>query len=85
MLREQNPSCVSALKSLLLSNDDGDVNENGNKKIANMWRIERDGICAIKFQKFEAARIHLLSDVYRCCLSFLLFWRSTSRIFFLKA
>ena len=36
LLPEQNPSCVSALKSLLLSNDDGDVNDNGNKKVANI-------------------------------------------------
>ena len=29
--------------------------------IANIWRIERDGINA---KKFEAARIHFLSDVF---------------------
>ena len=31
------------------------------QKIANIWRIKRDGISAIKF---KAARIHLLSDVF---------------------
>ena len=45
-----------------------------HKKIANIWRIERNGISAIKF---EAARIHFLSDVFaavarRCCLSSLI-------------
>ena len=29
--------------------------------IANIWRIERDGISAIKF---EAARMHFLRDVF---------------------
>ena len=32
-----------------------------SKNFANIWRIERDGISAIKFQ---AARIHFLSDVF---------------------
>ena len=43
------------------------------KKFANIWRVERDGISVIKF---EAARIHFPSDVFvaarracRCCLS----------------
>ena len=31
------------------------------QKIANNWRIKRDGISAIKF---EAAQIHFLSDVF---------------------
>ena len=31
------------------------------KKHANIWRTERDGISAIKF---EAARVHFLSDVF---------------------
>ena len=31
------------------------------QKIANIWRIKRDGISAIKF---EAARLHFLSDVF---------------------
>ena len=31
------------------------------KKIANIWRIKRDGISGIKF---EARRIHFLSDVF---------------------
>ena len=31
------------------------------KKIANIWRIKRDGMSAIKF---EAARIHFLSQVF---------------------
>ena len=31
------------------------------KKIANIWRIKRDVISAIKF---EAARIQFLSDVF---------------------
>ena len=31
------------------------------KKIANIWRYERDGISAIKF---EAVRIHFLSDEF---------------------
>ena len=31
------------------------------KKLANIWRIKRDGISAIKF---EAAQIHFLSDVF---------------------
>ena len=31
------------------------------QKIANIWQTERDGISAIKF---EAARIHFLSDVF---------------------
>ena len=35
--------------------------EFNSKKIANLWRIKRDGISAIKFQ---AARIHFLSDVF---------------------
>ena len=45
------------------------------KPFANIWRIKRDGISAIKF---EAARIHFLSDVFvrsrrRCwCLNSLL-------------
>ena len=44
------------------------------EKIANIWRIERDGISAIKF---EAARLHFLIEVFvavacrPCCLSFL--------------
>ena len=29
--------------------------------IANIWRTERDGISMIKF---EAARLHILSDVF---------------------
>ena len=32
-----------------------------HKKIANIWRIERNGISAIKF---KAARLHFLSDVF---------------------
>ena len=35
--------------------------ELNSQKIANMWQIKRDGISAIKF---EAARIHFLSDVF---------------------
>ena len=35
--------------------------EFNSNKIANIWRIERDGISAIKF---EAAQIHFLSDVF---------------------
>ena len=35
--------------------------ELSSQKIANIWRIKRDGISAIKF---EAARIHFLSDVF---------------------
>ena len=31
------------------------------EKIANIWRTERDGISAIKF---EAAQLYLLSDVF---------------------
>ena len=31
------------------------------KKMPKIWRIERDGISAIKF---ETARLHLLSDVF---------------------
>ena len=31
------------------------------KKIANIWRTERDGISAIKF---EAVRLHFLSEVF---------------------
>ena len=31
------------------------------KKTANIRRIEREGICAIKF---EAAQLHFLSDVF---------------------
>ena len=34
---------------------------NSRKKISNIWRIERDGISAIKF---EAARLHFSSDVF---------------------
>ena len=34
---------------------------NSRTKNVNIWRIERDGISAIKF---EAARIHFLSDVF---------------------
>ena len=36
------------------------VSEFNSKKIANIWRTERDGIGTIKF---EAARIHFLSDI----------------------
>ena len=32
-----------------------------HKRLANIWRIKRDGISAIKF---EAAQIHFLSDVF---------------------
>ena len=32
-----------------------------SKKFANIWRIKRDGISAIKF---EAAQIHFLNDVF---------------------
>ena len=32
-----------------------------SKKFVNIWRTERDGITAIKF---EAAQIHLLNDVF---------------------
>ena len=32
-----------------------------HKKLANIWRIKRGGISAINF---EAAQIHLLSDVF---------------------
>ena len=45
------------------------------KPFANIWRIKRDGISAIKF---ESARIHFLSDVFvrsrrrRWCLNSLL-------------
>ena len=35
--------------------------EFNSQKISNIWRIKRDGISAIKF---EAAQIHLLSDVF---------------------
>ena len=35
--------------------------ELGSKKFANIWRIKRAGVIAIKF---EAARIHFLSDVF---------------------
>ena len=35
--------------------------EPNSQKIANIWRIKRDGISAIKF---EAAWIHFLSDVF---------------------
>ena len=35
--------------------------EFNSKPFANIWRIKRDGISAIKF---EAARIHFLSDVF---------------------
>ena len=35
--------------------------ELNSQKIANIWQTERDGISAIKF---EAARIHFLSDVF---------------------
>ena len=35
--------------------------EFSSKKIANIWLIKRDGISAIKF---EAARIHFLSEVF---------------------
>ena len=31
------------------------------KKIANIWRIKRDGIRAVKF---EGAQIHFLSDAF---------------------
>ena len=58
-----------------LSNDDGkktvglDWQNNrysllefiSRKKMLNIWRIERDGISAIKF---ETARLHFLSDVF---------------------
>ena len=37
------------------------VNTCCGKKKANIWRIKRYGISAIKF---EAARIHFLSDVF---------------------
>ena len=64
------------------------------EKIANIWRIERDGISAIKF---EAARLHFLIEVFvavacrPCCLSFLVLlimpithpyslWNLTNRI-----
>ena len=33
------------------------------KKFANIWRIKLDGI-RISVIKFEAARIHFLSDVF---------------------
>ena len=41
------------------------------KIVANVWQIKQRGIRA---RKFEAARIHILSDVFvalrrRCCLS----------------
>ena len=35
--------------------------ELNSKKIANIWRIKRDGIIAIKF---ETAQIHFLSDAF---------------------
>ena len=35
--------------------------EFNSKKVANIWRIKRDGISAIKF---EAAQIHFLSNVF---------------------
>ena len=35
--------------------------ELNSQRIANIWRIKRDGISAIMF---EAARIHFLSDVF---------------------
>ena len=37
------------------------LNNPGQDKIVKILRIERDGISAIKF---EAARIHFLSDVF---------------------
>ena len=43
-----------------------------SKQFGNIWRIKRDGLSTTKF---EAARIHFLSDVFRrnrrrhCCLS----------------
>ena len=54
------------------------------KNFANIWCIKRDKISA---KKFEAARIHFLSDVFvdrhrRCCLSSLMSWvdgRKTKR------
>ena len=54
--------------------------EFNSKQFANIWWIKRDGISAIKF---EAARIHFLSDVFvagrrRCCLSSLLSRHSCS-------
>ena len=45
--------------------------ELNSKKISNIWQIKGDGISAIKF---EAARIHFLSDVFvaeRSCRCFL--------------
>ena len=32
-----------------------------SKKFTNIWKIKRDGISTIKF---EAARLHFLSDVF---------------------
>ena len=37
------------------------LDSNSKKIFANIWRIKRDGMGAIKF---EAARIHFLSDLF---------------------
>ena len=52
------------------------------EKVANIWRIERDGISGIKF---EAARVHLLSDVFekrRLFQSLTLIFGPTCQCFF---
>ena len=37
--------------------------------VANIWRIERDGISAVKFEAL--AQIHFLSDVFVAIMSLL--------------
>ena len=51
--------------------------ELNSQKIANIWRIKRDGKSAIKF---EAARIHFLSDVFVALPSLLLELSSDGKI-----
>ena len=47
--------------SVLFLNFDTVLKNSTPKTIANIWRIKRDGISVIKF---EAVRIHFLSDVF---------------------
>ena len=51
--------------------------ELNSQKIANIWRIKRDGISAIML---EAARIHFLSDVFVALSSLLLELSSDGKI-----
>ena len=44
----------------LFPNFDTVLSNSTPKKVSNIWRIKRDGISA---KKFEAERIHFLSDV----------------------